>query len=84
MLLLTACVNHRESRAEQAVILIEKFQREHNRLPDDLREIGMNHREDGPVYYRKNGERDYTIWYGTRLGSSVVYESKTRQWREVH
>ena len=62
--------------------LIEEFATEHHRLPNNLCDVGLTCQEEGPIYYRKDDDGQYIVWYGTRLGSSVVYSSKTRKWGE--
>src|SRR5688572_10082892 len=78
--LLLACGHSEQPQANRAVKLIEEFVTTHHRLPNDLCEVRLKCQEDGPIYYRKDNEREYIVWYGTRLGSSVIYESKTRKW----
>jgi hypothetical protein len=75
------CADPKQAMGDRTVQLIDKFVGEHQRLPNDLSELGVKDVEEGPIYYRKEGEREYIVWYGTRLGSSVVYDSKTKRWR---
>ncbi|UWZ84923.1 hypothetical protein [Occallatibacter riparius] len=61
---------------------VETFQRVHGRLPDSLSEIGERDGESGPVYYQKQKDGSFVVWYGLRLGESEVYDSKTGRWDE--
>jgi len=62
--------------AEQTIELIEAFQAKEGHLPADLGEL---HVTEGPVYYQLE-PGGYIIWYGAELGSSWVYDSKTKLW----
>lgn len=44
-----------------------------------LEDIGEKTSEEGPIYYEKRGDQ-YLIWFGTTLGESRIYDSKTGKW----
>jgi hypothetical protein len=73
----------RQEIAVRTVELIEEFRATHKRLPENLGEIGVQEKEEGPVYYMKQTEHDYLVWYGKQLGISMTYDSRTRTWRET-
>jgi hypothetical protein len=58
------------------------FQRVHGHLPSSLSEIGEQESESGPVYYLRQNDGSFVVWYGLRLGESEVYDSKTGHWDE--
>ena len=60
---------------------VEKFKNENGKLPDALSEIGVKETESGPIYYRKESESKYILWFGKELGESVIYDSETKQWK---
>ncbi len=60
---------------------IEKFKAEKGRLPDSLSEIGVIETESGPIYYKKESESKYILWFGKELGESMTYDSDTKQWK---
>jgi len=59
---------------------IEAYRSVHGALPPDLEAVGIPERMEGPIYYRREDDREYILWFGTTLGESVIYSSKTRQW----
>ena len=69
-------------KKEGAVIVekIETFKAKNTRLPDSLSEIGLKSTEEGPIYYRKTSDSSYEIWFGSDLGESVTYDSKSKAW----
>jgi hypothetical protein len=69
------------AKGNEAVAKIEKFRNEKGGLPDSLSETGIVETEEGPVYYRKESESKYILWFGKELGESVVYDSETKQWK---
>ena len=66
--------------AIRVVNKVEGYQKKNSRLPDSLRDIGLKENESGPVYYKKNDDRSYMVWYGLSLGESEVYDSRSRTW----
>ena len=58
---------------------IEAYRSAHGRLPDTLGEPGMN--DDDRIFYRKEENNDYVIWFGTTLGESETYDSRTKEWQ---
>ena len=58
---------------------IEAYRSVHGRLPPDLAAVGV---EEGPIYYQIRDEKGYILWFGTTLGESVSYSSRTRRWVE--
>jgi hypothetical protein len=61
------------------VLQVEAFRRNYGRLPNDLTELGVKD-QDLKVFYQKQSDRDYIVWFGTSLGESEVYDSATRKW----
>jgi hypothetical protein len=46
-----------------------------------FRPIGIEEKEEGPIYYRKESETKFVLWFGTILGESVTYNSDTKEWK---
>ena len=69
------------AKGSEAVVKIEKFRNEKGRLPNSLSEAGIVETESGPIYYRKESESKYILWFGKELGESVTYDSETKQWK---
>ena len=60
---------------------IENFKKDKGKLPETLSETGIEEKEEGPIYYRKQHETKYILWFGTTLGESVTYNSDTKEWK---
>jgi hypothetical protein len=65
---------------QQAIAAIERYHSRTGSLPDSLADVGLPAGEDGPVYYASEDRQDYILWFGTTLGESITYHSRTRQW----
>lgn len=65
----------------EVVAKVEKFKTEKGRLPNNLTELGIKEHESGPIYYKKESESKYIVWFGKELGESVTYNSETKQWK---
>ena len=59
---------------------VEAFKQKNSRLPNSLTEIGIKEDESGPIYYQKESDQKYVLWFGTGLGESETYDSEARQW----
>lgn len=64
---------------KQIISRVEAFRASHGHLPDNLKDVGMTE-DDLSVYYRKDGDTHYIIWFGTTLGESETYDSDTKRW----
>lgn len=62
---------------------IEAHRKANGRWPHSLSELGVAEDESGPVYYCKTTQTEYIVWYGTALGESVTYSSRTKQWKQA-
>ena len=80
--LLSSCGRSDQKLGQQVVDRIEKFRATHHRLPSSLADIGMKDSEEGPIYYKKQSETHYIVWYGMSftVGESVTYDSETKKW----
>jgi hypothetical protein len=67
-------------KGNEVATKIENFRKERNRLPSSLTEIGIEESENGPIFYRKESESKYILWFGKELGESVTYNSDSKQW----
>ncbi len=70
-------------QGNEVVAKIEKFKKEKGRLPDSLSEIGVVETESGPIFYKKESETKYIVWFGQELGESATYDSDTKKWNNL-
>jgi hypothetical protein len=65
-----------------AISLVENYRTTNGKYPKSLNDVGLKYDDmSGPVYYQLDeSSNEYIIWFGTSIGSSVVYESKTKKW----
>ena len=73
--------NEKLEKGKEIVKKIENFKNDKGKLPESLAEIGIEEREEGPIYYKKESETKFMLWFGTTLGESVQYNSDTKQWK---
>jgi hypothetical protein len=66
----------RMSAAKRDISKVEAFRNAHGRLPNSFTEIGITEDESGPVYYKKQDDDSYIVWYGLVLEnpSSMILE----------
>lgn len=85
MFFISSCcglICERKKHAELIIEKVEAYKQEKGKLPENLTEIGIDENEDQLSFYVKKGEDEYEIWYGLELGTSKVYNSKTKTWKE--
>ena len=63
----------------EIVLRVEGFRTSHGYLPDSLKEVGLEDL-DLKVFYRKISDDEYCVWFGTTLGESETYSSRTKKW----
>jgi hypothetical protein len=72
---------HRLMRqAEPIQASLESYRQQHGHYPDSISQIGLVEREEGPLYYQRESESSYILWFGTTLGESVTFNSTDRRW----
>lgn len=72
----------REKHAELIIEKVEAYRQEKGKLPENVTEVGIDDNQDHLSFYIKKSEDEYEIWYGLGLGTSKIYNSKTKKWRE--
>ena len=70
----------KEEYAEMIIEKVDQFKRENDRLPNDVREIGLTEIKDSPAFYEKTSDSTYQVWYGLNLGESKIFNSQTQEW----
>lgn len=82
---ITSCCDiicERQKYAELIIEMVEDFKKENERLPENVKEIGLDDKQMHLSFYSKIDSTEYEVWYGTDLGSSKIYNSLTKTWRE--
>ncbi len=72
----------REKWALEVIQRVENFETKNKRLPSTLAELGIDEAKVDLAFYKKISETEFEVWYGTSLGISNVYNSKTKEWQE--
>jgi hypothetical protein len=70
-------------QGNEVIAKVEKFRNGKGRLPNNLGEIGIVETESGPIYYRKESETKFMVWFGKELGESATYDSDTKKWKNL-
>ena len=73
--------NAKFDEGKEVVAKVESFRNEKGRLPNSLGEIGIVETESGPIYYKKESDSKYIVWFGKELGESMTYDSDTKKWK---
>lgn len=85
VLLLLDCKSREQRLMEEGNALVERidsFQKANHRLPENLAELGIEEKIEGPLYYQKLSGEDYMVHFGTAVGESMIYRSKERTWAD--
>ena len=61
---------------------IENYKKQNHRYPRSLTEIGIEVKQEGPLYYELRDSSYFVIYFGTALGESRVYHSKINEWTD--
>jgi hypothetical protein len=73
--------NEKLQQGKTVVAKVENYKSKRDKLPNSLSEIGITETESGPIYYRKESESKYIVWFGKDLGESMTYDSDTKTWK---
>ena len=72
----------RQKHAELIIEKVEAYRHENAKLPEKVTKVGIDDNQYHLSFYVKKSEYEYEIWYGLGLGTSRIYNSKTKKWRE--
>jgi hypothetical protein len=79
--IVVGCNSSKRRTGDNVVAKVEQFRKSNGRLPNALSDIGTKEEESCPCC--KTGDDSYIVWYGTSLGESDAYDSRTKKWSEV-
>lgn len=85
VLMLSGCKSREQRLMEEGNTLIERidaFQKAQQRLPENLGELGIEEKMEGPLYYQKMSPEHYMVYFGTTVGESMIYRSEKRAWAD--
>lgn len=78
-------VFRKEVRRGNAIISkIDAFHRQRRRLPTSMDEIGISAPDANRFFYEKCSDRRFLVWFGTRLGESMTYDSDALKWQSLN
>jgi hypothetical protein len=80
---LLGCYHSERKASNEIVAKVEQFKKSSGRLPEALSEIGVKENESCPCYCKTSND-SYIVWYGTTLGESDTFDSRSRRWSEVN
>jgi len=67
-------------RGNDAVRLLDSYRKKQGRLPASLEEVGIADADSFRLSYQKCSDRQFVLWFGTRLGKSMTYDPQTGGW----
>jgi hypothetical protein len=82
LLVVVSCNPSRRKVGDDIVAKVEQFRKSTGHLPNTLADIAIRENERCPCYCT-TGEDSYIVWYGTTLGESDAYDSRTKTWSET-
>ena len=80
-ILISSCTDKREKNGEDIYLKIVQYKKTNGRLPDKLNNIGVEEKMEGPIYYQKQTDSTFIIYYGGGLGESIVFDPFTKEWK---
>jgi len=77
----SSCTDKKQKLGEEMISKIENYKKANGHLPNHLNDIGVVEKEEGPIYYTKQNDTSYIVYYGLGLGESMVYDFEKKQWK---
>lgn len=68
-------------QSESIRVSLESYRQQQGHYPDSLDQVSIAERLDGPIYYERESESSYRLWFGTTLGESLTYSSTEGKWQ---
>lgn len=67
------------------IMKVEQYKEENGKLPPSLTAIGIEEKEEGPLYYDlyqdEHGKVQYRVSFGLSFGESMIYDSEIQEWK---
>lgn len=80
-ILISSCTDKREKIGVDVYLKIVQYKKTNGRLPNKLNDIGVEEKMDGQIYYQKQTDSTFIIYYGGGLGESIVFDPLTKEWK---
>jgi len=80
LLFIFSCGEKRDKIGEDIYMKIIQYRKSNGHLPDKLNDIGIKEKMEGPIYYQKQTDSTFIIYYSGGLGESMVFDPKTKEW----
>ena len=80
-ILISSCTDKREKIGEDIYLKIVQYKKTNGRLPHKLNDIGVEEKMEGPIYYQKQTDSTFIIYYGGGFGESIVFDPFTKEWK---
>lgn len=71
-------------KGNNIIATVEIYRKEHGRLPNSLRELGLPETEKGPIFYEKRGNTDYVVYFNFGFDEIKAYHSDTQKWEDSY
>ncbi|KAA5535577.1 hypothetical protein [Paenimyroides baculatum] len=74
-----------KNEAEEVIVNINKYKNKNGSVPPNLKVIGYDEKEEGPIYYTPwKDSVNYIIYYSTGgVGESNKYYSDSKKWETI-
>jgi hypothetical protein len=69
---------------DEIVRSIDVFREREGKLPTSLSELGTSDKDLERYFYQPCTDRRFIVWFGTRLGKSISYNSATHKWEPLN
>ena len=83
-MVLAGCQDRKDAliqRGNTLIEQIEEFKKNNGTLPNSLKDLKINEKLEGPLYYEKQDSASYLVWFGLELGESLKYNSIEKKWK---
>jgi hypothetical protein len=71
-------------RGNQIISKIEAFHLQRGRFPASMQEISISFPDSERFFYQQCADQRFIVWFGTRLGESMTYDSTLKTWQSLN
>ena len=66
-------------RSQPVLVALESYRQQHGAYPESLSAAKIQEPEE--LYYRREADGSYILWFGLQLGESMTFHSADHTWR---